>query len=177
MSRIPNDMYGVREAPASSGGTLRGAFTRNKTLFGVLGAVAVVGLALLTRKRSTSASGTATTSGTTPATSTITAGTAYQPYDSSSADLYNAIQPQIEALQRLAQTTPAPTSTPSVPDGYYQAAGDAAIWKVANGKLDFLTQPEAVALGYPTPTIVSKDDPMWTMPVADPGKTVPWAHG
>ena len=177
MSRLPQDLYGVREAPAGTSSKLRGAFTRNKTLLGVIGAVAVVGLALVTRKKTAAASGAASPAGSAAGTSTITAGSAYQPYDSSSADLYNAIQPQIEALQRLAQTTPTPTAPPSVPDGYYQAAGDAAIWKLSNGKLDFLTQPEAVALGYPNPTVVSKDDPMWTLPVADPGKTVPWAHG
>ena len=124
MSRLPNDLYAVKDAPGTkgAGGKLRAGFTRNKTLLGVLGAVAVVGLALVARRKN--AAGTDGASTSTPGTSTITAGSAYQPYDSSSADLYNAIQPQLEQLQQLARQMPAAATSGAGGQPWYASMTD-----------------------------------------------------
>lgn len=164
---------------------LKAYVNAHKGPLGIAGALVVAGLALYARKRSALAKagspGGTTSSSTSGATSAGTYSAYGQtvPYDSSATDVYNQLQPQIEALQQMSRNIPvssAPTAASDLPDGYYQAAGDQAIFKAKNGTLDFLTQPEAVALGYPTPTIVSKDDPMWKAPVLDPGFKIPWVQ-
>ncbi len=164
-------------------GQLRAVFARNKKTLAVLGAVAVAGIAFIARSRgkvTSPAAGTATASTTYSNGSGSSSPTPYattSTYDSTASDVYNSLQPQIEQLGQMLASTPVPdtsTSTSSVPDGFYQAAGDQAIFQAKNGVLDFLTHDEAVALGSPNPTVVTKRDPIWNAPLANPGKTIPW---
>lgn len=103
---------------------VRAAMSKNKVALGALGALAVAALAWRARtessgttKTGTGAAGTSTTPYSYSA-SGYTGGTAY---DSSSSDVYNALQPQLEAvgnavdqLRDLFQTVPVP-GTPTTP--------------------------------------------------------------
>lgn len=86
---------------------LRELFTRNKVALAVMGVAAVVGLALVARKRA--GSGDVAEGG---YGGTAQAG-ALAPYDSTASDVYNAIQPQIEYLQNLARGIPVASDTPA----------------------------------------------------------------
>lgn len=115
-------------------GGLRNTIGRNKGLLGVAGAAVVAALAWRSRSAKASAA---------PGTSTGLAsyGAGYQTsaatgYDSTASDVYNAIQPQIENLQRIweeQQAATPPTPVPAAPEfkfgdsrrdtiaGYYDA--------------------------------------------------------
>ncbi len=110
---------------------LRGAFARNKTALAVLGAVAVAGLALVARKRGGAAGTGADVAATTGSSGSRLPSSPYgassqsyalAPYDSSASDVYNVLQPQIEALQNripingsLTEPSPAPTPAETSP--------------------------------------------------------------
>lgn len=162
---------------------LRAAFSKNRLALGGLGAVAVAALAW--RARSEKSTGTDAPAGdvTRPAGTSATPSyyTATGAYDSTATDIYNAIQPQLEELRTIASKIPVPGSettpaeAPSMPNGYYQAAGDQAVFKYDDGNLDFLTFGEYQALGSPAYTQVSRDDPFWgKSKVLDAGVTLPW---
>jgi len=101
-------------------GQLRGTIGRNKAVLGVAGAAIVAALAW--RSRSAKASAAA------PGASTGLAsyGAGYQTsaatgYDSTASDVYNAIQPQVENMQRAfeewqAATPPTPVPADPIPD-------------------------------------------------------------
>jgi len=128
VSRLPNDLYAVKDAPGGgrgAGGKLRAGFTRNKTLLGVLGAVAVVGLALVARRKNAAGSTDGASTSTAGWATTPTAAGSYAPYDSSSADLYNAIQPQLEQLQQLARQLPPVDSSNVDSSKWYASESDA----------------------------------------------------
>lgn len=162
------------KAPSGSGRTSPAVlFERYKKPALVVAAVAVAGIAAL------SARGKGTTAGPTYTGANQTAGsTGYtaapgSAYDSTASDVYNAIQPQIEALQRAweARQSEAPTPVPgpapapsSYEDGYYRRAGSQALFRWFNGVLDFITNPEYLALGTPKHTDLPQDDPLWNSP-------------
>ncbi|MBN9375100.1 MAG: hypothetical protein J0I40_06865, partial [Cellulomonas sp.] len=122
---------------------LRAGFARNKKTLAILGAVAVAGFALLMRNRAkttaaAAAPATSYSNGAGATSSTPYATTSTSTYDSTASDVYNSLQPQIEQLQQMLSSTPVPntSASPSVPDGFYQAAGDQAIFQAKNGVLD-----------------------------------------
>lgn len=102
---------------------LRASLAGNKTALGAAGAVAVGGLALLQARKRDSGGSPAAAAGGLPAP-LATGGkptygypVSYAAPDNSSSDVYNAIQPQIEYLQRLAEkqaevAVPVPTPPP-----------------------------------------------------------------
>lgn len=83
---------------------LRAAITKNKVPLGVVGAGAVAALAWRSRSTSTSTSerSTSSTTGVTTSPAYYSAGGQMGgAYDSTSSDVYNAIQPQLEQLADL----------------------------------------------------------------------------
>ena len=154
-----------------NGAELKAAFERNKTTLGVAGAAVVGGLALLqARKSSGGAAAGGDTSMSAGGDSVLSAPAAGYAYDSSNSDAYNALQPQIERLERLFEgidektKAPIPVATPpkpaapkpaapkpaapksplaSVKNGFYKIAGNRYnIYQVSNGRLDYLTRAE-----------------------------------
>jgi hypothetical protein len=108
---------GTRNPPAPSGpparaggaGGLAGWFATHKTQAYIGGAAAAGGLALLAKRKA--AKGSGTTPGTVQAANGAT-------YDSTASDVYNSIEPQLEALQRMFYSLQAvPGSTNPVPAG------------------------------------------------------------
>lgn len=158
---------------------ITGPLSRNKVALGAVGVLAVLGLAW--QARSKPGAGADAAQPAQPATSYSAGGqtAGIGGYDSTSSDVYNAIQPQLEALQRLYDQIPVPspssTAGPAstVQDGYYQPAGEPGIFSVKNGVLEWLSQPEYEALGAPARQIVTKADPVWSLPGYN-GYKVPW---
>jgi hypothetical protein len=159
---------------------LRASFARNKMPFALAG-VALVGVLAWRARTAKTTTGTAAplAAGTSALPATTSAGYTGT-YSSTGTDLYSAIQPQLEAIgqtqaqlkAQMGQTQTPPIPVPGRPDGFYQAAGNAAIFQYRNGNLDFLNQNEYNALGAPTPTIVTSRDPLWQAPVLG-GHSVP----
>lgn len=91
---------------------LRATLTKNKTALGALGVVAVGALAWRARSSSsTDGAGASSSSGSSSVTPSSYSTGGQGTYDSSSSDVYNAIQPQLEHLQELwdkNQSTPIP---------------------------------------------------------------------
>lgn len=157
-------------------------FKQHKRTLAFAGAAAVGGLALLQARSKDSgdapAAGVAmphldrASTGGGPAAAYPIAG-GFAPYDSGSSDLYNALQPQIEYLQRLAEKQaedqggavpvptpePAPAPAPAAPApapyvspaaalkaGFYKMAGTPNVYRVQNGTIDYLTPKEVKAM-------------------------------
>ncbi|MBN9327809.1 MAG: hypothetical protein BGO38_07900 [Cellulomonas sp. 73-145] len=99
--------------------SLRAGLTKNKTPLMALGAVAVAGLAWRARSQAKTPGSSGTTYST-GAGSTSPTPYSYAPtsggtsYDSTASDVYNAIQPELEQLQRLYSSVPVP-GTPTTP--------------------------------------------------------------
>lgn len=147
---------------------LKTTIARNKVPLGAAGAGVVVLLALRARNKGAGPSQGVDVAGTRPGSTGYSAGYQAGPYDSSAADLYNAIQPEIEALRRRiegqdAQTPPTPI--PEQPTGYYRRAGSNSIYRFIEGKLDWIDAPEYTALGAPSFTTLPVDDTLWTSPL------------
>lgn len=159
---------------------LKAGLQRNKVPLGVGGVAVVGGLAYMQNRRGGSGapadgSGTVgTISAPSPGGASI-AGYA-GPYDSSSSDTYNALQPQLEnvgsavdELRKLweADKSPIPVAlAPSQQPGYYNRAGTAAIYRLDDaGNIDHLQFDEWAALGKPGATAVARDDLLWTQPL------------
>ena len=155
---------------------------QHRTTLGVAGAAVVAGLALMqARKRDGDGGGpavpdvypslrSAASTGGAPSYGYPLAG--YATYDSTSSDLYNAIQPQIEYLQRLTEEQagkPIPVASPSpaagLKAGFYKMAGTPNLYRVDGGRIDYLTRAEYQAMTKgqkaPSVTTISKDNPVF----------------
>lgn len=160
-------------------------FQQHKRTLAFVGAAAVGGLALMQARSKDSGGGTgpaagvvmpsldrASTAGGPVAAWPIAGG--FAPYDSGSSDLYNALQPQIEALQRMYEkqqenqgpaipvgvpggevptpVTPAPAApayvspASALKTGFYKMAGTPNVYRVEGGKIDYLTPAEVKAM-------------------------------
>jgi len=152
---------------------LRAAVVKNKAAFGVLGAVAVAGLAW--RARTTSGGGSDTSA---PAaagrTSTLpgyysTGGQsgAATGYDSTASDVYNAIQPQLEELTRLWESAKTPTPVPAAPEvqTYVRKTGTERVYAaMSDGTLKTIDRADWLAAGSPQWEDLAATDPVWTRP-------------
>lgn len=97
---------------------ITGAVTRNKTAIGAGAAVVVVIAALRARaktKTTTTTAAAAAPVATTPGYTTTGYTSGGSGYDSTASDVYNAIQPQLEALQKLYTTPTPPIPVPAAP--------------------------------------------------------------
>jgi hypothetical protein len=136
---------------------LAAMFAAHKTAIFGAAAAGVVGLALLQKKKSTSAAGsTSSIPGTLPAAAVVAPG-AGGAFDSTSFDLYNALQPEIESLiqTRGPSVTAAPApiaSTLLAPTGNGNLVryGTSIDEVESDGSLYHLELPEWGALGAPT---------------------------
>lgn len=77
---------------------LQAFFAEHKTAVLGTAAAGVVGLALLQRKKKTTAGGTSQPAGTIPAAAVVPSNALQGSYDSSAYDVYSALQPQIAQL-------------------------------------------------------------------------------
>lgn len=96
-------------APLTAGKSPAATFERYKVPILAAAGLAVAGLAFVTSRSATPTPATSTAEGQVSGTTG---------YDSTASDVYNAIQPQLEHLQRLwdeRQETTAPTPTPAPP--------------------------------------------------------------
>lgn len=117
-------------------------------------AAAVAGVALLNkRKNAGSATAGATVPGTIPASAVVPdGGSIGGAYDSTSYDLYNALQPELEQLRQTqgqpVGPVPAPQHTsPLYKDGYFRVAGSNATYhQDTHGNLDWISKAEGDAL-------------------------------
>lgn len=168
-------------------------FQQHKRTLAFAGAAAAAGLGLLqARKRDTGGDAAAvaapsySTGGGPVSSSPISGG--FAPYDSTASDITNALQPQIEYLQRLAEQqaqaaipvstpadeTPEPAAAPApyrspaagLKAGFYKAAGSSNLYRIQNGTIDYLTRAEFTAMtkgtkGTPKVTTISKDSPVF----------------
>lgn len=138
--------------------TITGAFERNKKTLAIAGAAGVAGLALMKNRQSAGdPAGAARAAGQTPTNGTPT-GAAISgyaaPYSSTESDLYNAFQPQLDALAKLVESTkspiPVPAAAPQFADGLYGVAGGpgGVYWydSVANTR-DYLAPKEVQGMG------------------------------
>lgn len=126
-------------------------FATHKGAFLGAGAAGVAGLALLQRKKSASATGTSKTStpaGTIPAAAVVPASGVQGAYpDTSSTDMYNQLEGQLERLQS-SQAVPVPTPVASslfapTRSGQYVSYADGSVREVeSDGSLYHLSLPE-----------------------------------
>lgn len=152
---------------------LKASVLANKVPLGVGGAALVAVLAWRTKiigaKTAAAADATPTGYAVAGVSSSPYASSGYTaPNDSTGSDVYNAIQPQLEALKQLMTPTASPIPVPAVPQhaaGYYRPAGETGIFRYDEaGQLDWLNGPQYAALGSPAYTDVSPDDAMWKSP-------------
>lgn len=164
---------------------LRGVFARNRVALGALGVLAVGALAWRARNDGATASSSAAgdvaqPAGTSTAPSYYT-GAGGTAYDSTSSDVYNAIQPQLEALQALYDRlpipgtatepapapTPAPTTAPAPSvQGYYRRAGSDKVYEArSDGTLDWIDSAEWDSAGQPKPVDLAPTDSLWNRKV------------
>ncbi len=140
-------------------------FAQHKRTLAFIGAAAVGGLALMQARGRDSSAGDASgvvmphidrasTNGGPTAAWPIAGG--FAPYDSTSSDLYNALQPQIEYLQRLSEkqaeqaggAIPVASASPAagIKAGFYKMAGTPNVYRIADGKIDYLTPQQLKAM-------------------------------
>lgn len=130
---------------------LRAGIERNKKGLAVAGVAGVAGLALMKRSKG----GQPAAAGEDGPTSGSQYGLAPMPttgaaYDSTSSDIYNAIQPQLESLgQMLSKAQEKPPIPVSAPPQFVRVAGrpDLTFYQDAGGKLDWLDRAELAAYG------------------------------
>jgi hypothetical protein len=144
-------------------------FAQHKRTLAFAGAAAVGGLALMQARGRDSSGGDASgvvmpsidrasTGGGPTAAWPIAGG--FAPYDSGGSDVYNALQPQIEYLQRLAekqaeeQGGAIPVAAPpkavnpaaGIKAGFYKMAGTPNVYRISGGRIDYLTPKQLRAM-------------------------------
>lgn len=150
---------------------IRALFARNKVALGVLGAAAVAALAWRARSakgadvassEGTSSGGAWTAApGATSTTGGYTAGYSGA-YDSTASDIYNALQPQLEAVQTLLEQRQNATADPTV-QGYFRRPGTNPVYQAMDdGTLRWVDKAEYLSLGSPKVTEVGASDPLWS---------------
>lgn len=149
---------------------LRAAITKHKWPLAALGAVAVAGLAWQARSSSGSGDGgqdgegVAVAAWTAPrATSPAGGYTAGGAYDSTASDIYGALQPQLEAVQRLLEGgRDTASAVPAQVQGYVRKAGTNPVYEaLSDGTLRWVDKVEFLALGQPRVTDIGATDPIW----------------
>jgi hypothetical protein len=132
---------------------LSALLTQHKTAVLGAGGAAVVGLALLQRKKTAAGASAVPGAAARPvASATYPGGVAPAAYNSSASDVYNAIQPLFDQLSR-ATSTPSAIPVPASPmaatlsaptyTGQYVAYGDGSVQEVqGDGSLYHLSLPE-----------------------------------
>jgi hypothetical protein len=151
---------------------LRETLAKNKVSIGVAGAAVVALFAW--RSKITAAKNPV--SGPPPAATATRvsqspsyAGGYTAPNDSSSSDVYNAIQPQLEDLKKLWEKASSPVPVPAAPptaQGYFRRAGSAAVYEAeSDGTLKWLDLANYRAAGAPVFTDVAATDPLFARTV------------
>lgn len=148
-------------------------FRANRTAALAVGGAGVVGLGVLARKK---AGGDTTASSGTDYPPGFSGGAQVAgvtgTYDSSASDLYSALSPELagiaQRLEELRGETKPPTPVPAAPKpttpappkaapkptspaggyaaGFYKMAGTSNLYRIAGGKIDYLTRPEFNAM-------------------------------
>jgi hypothetical protein len=155
-----------------SWGQLRASIEQNKKGLAIAGAAGVAGLALLNKNRGGSAPAGegAPASGGRYGLSSTPLPASGGVYDSSSSDVYNAIQPQLEELGRLMTEAKSPIPVPAPPKwgpGLYQIADNTTVYAVDEaGNRDWLNVGEFAAMQdrlgrRPDTTLVPVDSSFW----------------
>lgn len=148
-------------------------FAAHKTAILGTAAAGVVGLALLNKRKAAaggrSATPGATIPGTIPAAAVTASGGAY---DSTSYDLYNALQPELEQLRQTVGHSTPDIPAPNFANGFYAMAGGPrgeAVYQYKDGLLDLVPNGTALhQMGGNSQNIhyVTKNDAIWSQPRA-----------